>query len=387
MFHQLLAGVHICAAAEALALAAAAGLNVRQVYEIVNGAAGASWMFQDRGARMMTTTLAQRPDDDNAQVGKDVAEDEVKSRLDIFVKDLDIVYQEARRLKAPIPLASTALQQFISGQSLGLGAADDSQVVRVYEAITGAKVRQGGGGGNVGGGGGGAASGAKPGSNVGDLWVADDGTNELIVEVGAEPRHQVVLHNNFVRVLRVAFPPNDTTLAHRHAEDSLYFFLVEQGLSVINHVQGRDPACDCMAFGEVRYGSHKSEGPPLVHRITNQSPHDMLCIDAELLARPPITSAIPLLLDGSRHELIKTRDKCRVYKLTLSPGESCAIDYSFFYLSVVVQPSIVRIQRDARLGWEERRPLGDVSWCEPTLNLHKTNLGDTVFVEYIVEWR
>jgi putative dehydrogenase len=53
MVHQLLAGVHVCAAAEALALAAKAGLNPHQMYEIVNGAAGASWMFQDRGARMM----------------------------------------------------------------------------------------------------------------------------------------------------------------------------------------------------------------------------------------------------------------------------------------------------------------------------------------------
>ncbi len=42
MVHQLLAGVHLVAAAEALALAARAGLDVRQVYDIVGGAAGSS---------------------------------------------------------------------------------------------------------------------------------------------------------------------------------------------------------------------------------------------------------------------------------------------------------------------------------------------------------
>jgi 3-hydroxyisobutyrate dehydrogenase-like beta-hydroxyacid dehydrogenase len=120
--HQLLAGVHICAAAEAMAMAAKAGLDVEQLYRIVNGAAGASWMFTDRGQRMLS------------------AEAGVKSALDIFVKDLDIVYSESKTMQCPTPLASAALQQFISGQCLGLGKSDDSQVVKVYERITGVSV-------------------------------------------------------------------------------------------------------------------------------------------------------------------------------------------------------------------------------------------------------
>lgn len=103
-------------------MAAKAGVDVAQLYEIVNGAAGASWMFTDRGKRM----LEQDPD--------------VKSALAIFVKDLDIVHAEAKRLMSPIPVASAALQQFISGQSLGLGGSDDSQVVKVYENVTGVEV-------------------------------------------------------------------------------------------------------------------------------------------------------------------------------------------------------------------------------------------------------
>lgn len=100
------------------AMGAKAGIDVDQLYRIVNGAAGASWMFTDRGKRMLSGGA------------------EVNSALDIFVKDLDIVYAEAKKLKCPIPIASAALQQFISGQSLGLGRLDDSQVVKVYENIT-----------------------------------------------------------------------------------------------------------------------------------------------------------------------------------------------------------------------------------------------------------
>lgn len=212
MVHQLLAGVHIVVAAEALALAAKAGVDVEQMYDIVKGAAGTSWMFCDRGKRMF-----------------DNEEGKVMSALQIFIKDLDIVYSEAKRLQCPTPIASAALQQFISGASLGLAKEDDSQVVKVYETLTGVPVAKAGN------------SAKKEGDEVGDLW---DG--EEILEVGNEPRHGLVLSNDYTRVLKVKFPPNDTTLAHRHAEDSLYFFLVEGGLDVINHVQGNDPQCDCM---------------------------------------------------------------------------------------------------------------------------------------------
>ena len=364
MVHQLLAGVHICAAAEALSLAAKAGLDVRQMYEIVNGAAGASWMFQNRGERML-----------------EIGDPQVKSALDIFVKDLDIVHAEAKALQAPIPVASTALQQFVSGQSLGLGKKDDSQVVKVYERITGAPV------------------GCHPtnkeeksfGDDVGDLWRFEDGTIEEILEVGDEARHNVVLSNEYVRALRVSFPPGDSTVAHKHSEDSLYFFLVEGGLSVVNHIKGSDPACDCMEFGEVRFGTHKSD-KPLVHKITNKCDKMMLCIDAEVLKQPPVTAAIPLVAE--KHELIKTRDKCRVYKLTLEPGETTEVTYPFFYFQVILQGGVVESMVGAGAGsgvpaisWKTESKLGDVFWKEPVAGLKLKNVGSKTYVSYIAEWR
>lgn len=70
MINQLLAGVHIAAAAEAMGLAARAGLNTRQVYEIISGAAGNSWMFENRVPHMLDNDLTPF------------------SALDIFVKDM-----------------------------------------------------------------------------------------------------------------------------------------------------------------------------------------------------------------------------------------------------------------------------------------------------------
>ncbi len=120
MINQLLCGVHIAAAAEALHLAERAGVSTATVHEIISASAGNSWMWGDRGPRMMQADPA------------------VTSAVDIFVKDLGIVLGEARALKAGLPLSSAAMQMFLAASGLGHGAADDSQVIRAYRALNGA---------------------------------------------------------------------------------------------------------------------------------------------------------------------------------------------------------------------------------------------------------
>ncbi|MBC3763267.1 NAD(P)-dependent oxidoreductase [Quadrisphaera oryzae] len=115
--NQLLCGVHIAAAAEALALAEALGLDRERALEALGAGAAASFMLGDRGPRML---LAHDPDGA-----------EVRSRLDIFVKDLGIVGDAARRAHLAAPVAAAAEQLFLLGEAAGLGEADDSSVIRV----------------------------------------------------------------------------------------------------------------------------------------------------------------------------------------------------------------------------------------------------------------
>jgi len=53
MVNQMLAGVHIAAAAEAMAFGARIGLDTGLLYEIVKNAAGGSWMFENRVPAML----------------------------------------------------------------------------------------------------------------------------------------------------------------------------------------------------------------------------------------------------------------------------------------------------------------------------------------------
>ncbi|WP_207538520.1 L-threonate dehydrogenase [Sabulicella rubraurantiaca] len=117
--HQLLAGVHIAAAAEAMALAIRAGLEPRTVYDVVTSAAGNSWMFGNRMAHVLE------------------GDDTPLSAGDIFVKDLGLVEAMAREAAMPVPLAAQALQLFVAQRGLGQGGRDDAFVIRVWQALTG----------------------------------------------------------------------------------------------------------------------------------------------------------------------------------------------------------------------------------------------------------
>lgn len=115
--NQLLCGVHIAAAAEAMALAQSLGLDQQKTLEALQAGAAGSFMLGNRGPRML-----------HAYDDGDV---EVLSRLDIFVKDMGIVTKAARETALPTPLASAAEQLYLLGQAAGLGAADDSAVIKV----------------------------------------------------------------------------------------------------------------------------------------------------------------------------------------------------------------------------------------------------------------
>ncbi|WP_316229523.1 L-threonate dehydrogenase [Bradyrhizobium sp. SZCCHNR1070] len=119
MINQLLAGVHIAAACEAIAFAAKQGLDIRKVYEVITASAGNSWMFENRMPHVLDGDYAPR------------------SAVEIFVKDLGIIQDMARSTRFPVPVASAALQMFLMTAAAGMGRDDDASVARMYAQVTG----------------------------------------------------------------------------------------------------------------------------------------------------------------------------------------------------------------------------------------------------------
>ena len=122
MINQLLAGVHIAAASEAIAFAAKQGLDIRKVYEVITASAGNSWMFENRMPHVLDGDYAPR------------------SAVEIFVKDLGIIQDMARSQKFPVPVAAAALQMFLMTAGAGMGRDDDASVARMYAKVTGTKL-------------------------------------------------------------------------------------------------------------------------------------------------------------------------------------------------------------------------------------------------------
>ena len=78
IINQLLAGVHIAAAAEAMALGLREGVDPAALYDVITHSAGNSWMFENRMAHVLAGDYTPL------------------SAVDIFVKDLGLVLDTAR---------------------------------------------------------------------------------------------------------------------------------------------------------------------------------------------------------------------------------------------------------------------------------------------------
>lgn len=117
MINQLLAGVHIAASAEAMALGIRSGADPKALYEVICNSAGSSWMFQNRVPHILEGDYTPH------------------SAVNIFIKDLGIVLDSARQSHFPLPLSAAAHQMFLMAAAAGHGAEDDAAVIKIFPSI------------------------------------------------------------------------------------------------------------------------------------------------------------------------------------------------------------------------------------------------------------
>ena len=126
MVHQIAAGANLAVAAELTAFGARMGLDPGVIFEIVNNAAGQSFMYQIVGPRMIDRDFAP------------------KGPLEIFVKDLGIALEAGKANRFPLPMAAAAHQLYLAAAAHGHIAEDVAAVIKVYEALAGITVKRGG---------------------------------------------------------------------------------------------------------------------------------------------------------------------------------------------------------------------------------------------------
>ncbi|GAC1417605.1 MAG: NAD(P)-dependent oxidoreductase [Candidatus Velthaea sp.] len=119
MVNQLLAGVHIAAACEAITFAIRMGVDPAIAYDVITHSAGNSWMFENRIPHVLEGDYTPR------------------SAIDIFVKDLGIVLDQGRAAKFPLPISAAAHQLYITASAMGFGREDDASIARVFARLAG----------------------------------------------------------------------------------------------------------------------------------------------------------------------------------------------------------------------------------------------------------
>ncbi len=122
--NQLLAGVHIAAACEAITYAIRLGVDPAVAYDVITHSAGNSWMFENRVPHVLENDYTPR------------------SAINIFVKDLGIVLDVGRAEKFPLPLTAAAHQLYLAAAAMGMGGDDDASIARVFAALADLKLPQ-----------------------------------------------------------------------------------------------------------------------------------------------------------------------------------------------------------------------------------------------------
>jgi 3-hydroxyisobutyrate dehydrogenase len=122
LVNQTLAGVHIAAAAEAIALGAKAGIDPNHIFEVISNSAGNSWMFQNRIPHILADDFTPH------------------SAVEIWLKDLDLVVETGKEMQLPTPMSAVAHQLFVMAAASGYGRLDDSAVIKVFEKLANFRV-------------------------------------------------------------------------------------------------------------------------------------------------------------------------------------------------------------------------------------------------------
>ena len=118
--NQILCGLHMLAAAEALSLAVAADVDPQAMLKAVSSGAAGSWMLSNMASKMVAGDFAPG------------------FRIDYHLKDLRITHDAAHKLNVPLPATAIAETMMRIGSAMGLGDQGTQALYQVVRTLQGA---------------------------------------------------------------------------------------------------------------------------------------------------------------------------------------------------------------------------------------------------------
>lgn len=119
LVNNMLAGVNLAAACEAMALALRLGLDPRTAHDVICASSGGSWIFADRMPRVLAGDY------------------EARAAVRLLAKDLGLLLDTAAAASCPAPIAAVARQAYLAAMAQGHAEEDDAALIKPYAAAAG----------------------------------------------------------------------------------------------------------------------------------------------------------------------------------------------------------------------------------------------------------
>jgi hypothetical protein len=183
---------------------------------------------------------------------------------------------------------------------------------------------------------------------------------QVPIPVREEPRHHVVLQNQYLRLLDVWLPPDDTTFFHIHEIPSLFVILSKTVTA--SQVKGEDwvQGAFTSEAGHAWYNDFKNG--PLIHRVCNIDTIPFHVMDIEILSKyhKDTNRISPLPIDT-----LFTSERAFAYHVNFSNKEEKKLMGNRGPMVVIVVSGpglIVQNQKDQK---QQEVLQGKFLWIEP----------------------
>jgi hypothetical protein len=179
-----------------------------------------------------------------------------------------------------------------------------------------------------------------------------------VVDIAEEPRHHLVLENEFVRAFAVEIPPQDRTLCHRHPRE--YLLYVASGSEIISAARGEEPKR--LSYGD---GECELSVAGLVHVVENLGAKPFRNVVVELSPRAGELrrGANPSRTIGEiSFSRLLDEERAAVLSIEIAPGAEVEISGP----AVVATPEGNKLTPDAIDAVEVRsHSTCDIAWIPP----------------------
>jgi len=197
------------------------------------------------------------------------------------------------------------------------------------------------------------------------------------VEITAEPHHQLIFHNEYVRVYDVLVTPKDATLLHNHRHD--YVYVVMGAAEISNEVKGKDPVKATLADGDVKF----VEGG-FTHIVRNVGATPFHNITVELLQdektrNEPASkwnAENAIRVQGGAEDVLFVKDGVRVARVQLEvAGFEHRHHHAGPHLVIALTDVTLRSEAPDKSAANLELKAGQVRWLEGNMTHTVTNVG------------